>query len=136
MAALEDDYFKPAKALFQLQARLKRAGITLPLDSVPSASDGDSSNSNSADEDLEVILDSECNVIHAPDQFGAGQQATFFGSKAVSAVNEFVKMAFPTAASTPEFFIFDNNCKLCTHQDTIGDDHFAAMGMPVDIVTV
>ncbi|KAG1809657.1 uncharacterized protein BJ212DRAFT_1527394, partial [Suillus subaureus] len=59
--------------------------------------------------------------------------AMFFGSEAVSAVNEFAKAVFPTAASTPEYFIFDNNCKLHAHQDAIGDDHFAATGMPVDV---
>ncbi|KIK33578.1 hypothetical protein CY34DRAFT_110600 [Suillus luteus UH-Slu-Lm8-n1] len=84
--------------------------------------------SNSTDEDLEVIVDSECDV-----------WATFFGSEAVSAVNltfklkEFAKAVFPTAASTPEYFVFDNNCKLRAHQDAIGDDHFAATGMPVDV---
>ncbi|KAG2139346.1 hypothetical protein DEU56DRAFT_871163 [Suillus clintonianus] len=100
--ALEDAYFKPAKALFQLRVRLKRAGITLPLDS---------------------LIMRPCGVILA--------RATFFGSEAVSA--EFAKMVFPTAASTPEFFVFDNNCKLRAHQDAIGDDHFAATGMPVDV---
>ncbi|KAG2156704.1 uncharacterized protein EDB93DRAFT_1238962 [Suillus bovinus] len=132
--ALEDAYFKPTKALFQLRAQLKRAGITLPLDSVPSPSDSGSS-SNSTDEDLEAILDLECDGKpensnkHLRAQFA---RATFFGSEAVSAVNEFVKVVFPTAASTPEYFVFDNNCKLCAHQDASGDDHFAATGMPVD----
>ncbi|KAG2034218.1 hypothetical protein BDR03DRAFT_935321 [Suillus americanus] len=134
--ALEDAYFKPAKALFQLRAQLKRAGITLPLDSVPSASDSGGSNSNSAGEDLEVILDSECDGKldngnrHLRARFA---RATFFGSEAVSAVNEFAKTVFPTAVSTLEFFVFDNNCKLHAHQDTIGDDHFATTGMPVDV---
>ena len=58
--ALEDAYFKPTKALFQLRARLKRAGITLLLDSVSSPSNSGSSNPNSTDEDPELILDSEC----------------------------------------------------------------------------
>ncbi|KAG1733287.1 hypothetical protein EDB19DRAFT_1929099 [Suillus lakei] len=134
--ALEDAYFKPAKALFQLRARLKRAGVTLPLDSVPSPSDSGSSNPNSADEDLEVIVDSECDGKpengnkHLRARF---VRATFFGSEAVSAVNEFAKAVFPTATSTPEYFVFDNNCKLHAHQDAIGDDHFAATGMPVDV---
>ncbi|KAG1720182.1 hypothetical protein EDB19DRAFT_1930573 [Suillus lakei] len=123
--ALEDAYFKPAKALFQLRVRLKRAGVTLPLDSVPSPSDSGSSNPNSADEDLEQLIMRPCGVILA--------RATFFGSEAVSAVNEFAKAVFPTATSTPEYFVFDNNCKLRAHQDAIGDDHFAATGMPVDV---
>ncbi|KAG2746555.1 hypothetical protein P692DRAFT_201877121 [Suillus brevipes Sb2] len=153
--ALEDAYFKPAKALFQLRARLKRAGVTLPLDSVPSPTDSGSSNPNSAEEDLEVIVDSECDGKpengnkHLRARFGRRRthneqlimrpcgvilaRATFFGSEAVSAVNEFAKAVFPTAASTPEYFVFDNNCKLRAHQDTIGDDHFAATGMPVDV---
>ncbi|OJA20539.1 hypothetical protein AZE42_01607 [Rhizopogon vesiculosus] len=153
--ALGDAYFKPEKALFQLRARLKRAGITLPLDSVPSPSDSGSSNPNSADEDLEVILDSECDGKpengnrHLRARFGQRRthneqlimrpcgvilaRATFFGSEAVSAVYEFAKTVFPTAASTPEYFVFDNNCKLRAHQDAIGDDHFAATGMPVDV---
>ncbi|KAG2743488.1 hypothetical protein P692DRAFT_201886487 [Suillus brevipes Sb2] len=153
--ALEDAYFKPAKALFQLRARLKRAGVTLPLDSVPSPTDSGSSNPNSAEEDLEVIVDSECDGKpengnkHLRARFGRRRthneqlimrpcgvilaRATFFGSEAVSAVNEFAKAVFPTAASTPEYFVFDNNCKLRAHQDAIGDDHFAATGMPVDV---
>ncbi|OJA10915.1 hypothetical protein AZE42_08231 [Rhizopogon vesiculosus] len=41
-------------------------------------------------------------------------------------------MLVTPAASTPEYFVFDNNCELCAHQDAIGDDHFTATGMPVD----
>lgn len=42
-------------------------------------------------------------------------------------------MTFPTPESTPEFFIFDNNCQLSKHQAAIGDDHFISTAMPVDV---
>ncbi|KAG2157545.1 hypothetical protein DEU56DRAFT_906179 [Suillus clintonianus] len=120
-----------------------------------SSSDSGGSNSNSANKDLEVILDSECDNKpengnrHLRARFSQHQtdnerlimwtcwvilvQARFFGSETIAAVNEFAKMVFPTATSTPEFFIFNNNCKLRAHQDAIGDDHFATTGMPVDV---
>ncbi|KIJ12502.1 hypothetical protein PAXINDRAFT_82820, partial [Paxillus involutus ATCC 200175] len=60
-------------------------------------------------------------------------RATFFGSEVVSAVNDFAKAVFPTMSSTPEYFIFDNNCRLCAHQETIKDTHFCQTGMPVDV---
>ncbi|EDR00638.1 uncharacterized protein LACBIDRAFT_333942 [Laccaria bicolor S238N-H82] len=60
-------------------------------------------------------------------------RATFFGSEAISAVNTFVKATFPTPESTPEYFIFDNNCKLVAHQRVIGDRHFKDTAMPVDV---
>ena len=34
---------------------------------------------------------------------------------------------------TPEFFIFDNNCKLDAHIKRIGDTHFINTGKPVDV---
>ena len=45
----------------------------------------------------------------------------------------FAKATFPTPQSTPEFFIFDNNCKLHAHQQNIGEKHFENTGMPVDV---
>ncbi|KIK73319.1 hypothetical protein PAXRUDRAFT_178760 [Paxillus rubicundulus Ve08.2h10] len=56
-------------------------------------------------------------------------RATFYGSEAVSAVNA----VFPTPDSTPEYFVFDNNCKLHAHQEVIQDQHFAHTGMPVNV---
>ena len=35
--------------------------------------------------------------------------------------------------STPEYFIFDLNCKLQCHAEVIGDGHFERTGMPVDV---
>ncbi|KIJ64147.1 hypothetical protein HYDPIDRAFT_91236 [Hydnomerulius pinastri MD-312] len=55
--------------------------------------------------------------------------ATFYGSEAVSAVNA----VFPTPDSTPEYFVFDNNCKLCAHQEVIQDQYFSHTGLPVDV---
>ncbi|KJA20632.1 hypothetical protein HYPSUDRAFT_1090906 [Hypholoma sublateritium FD-334 SS-4] len=57
--------------------------------------------------------------------------ATFFGSEAISAI--FAKAVFPTPQSTPEFFIFDNNCKLDAHLKQNGDTHFINTGKPVDV---
>lgn len=33
----------------------------------------------------------------------------------------------------PEFFVFDNNCKLHAHLQNIGDEHFKDTAMPVDV---
>lgn len=44
-----------------------------------------------------------------------------------------MKATFPTPQSTPEFFIFDNNCKLDAHQRAIGETHFSGTGKPVDV---
>ncbi|KIJ58235.1 hypothetical protein HYDPIDRAFT_103060 [Hydnomerulius pinastri MD-312] len=143
--ALEEAYFQPAKALFQLRRRLQRAGVTVPSDSIsPEVLDSE-----------EVTLDVECNG--KPEEgnrklqarFGCRRthneqvmmrpcgvilaRATFFGSEAVSAVNDFAKAVFPTARSTPEFLVFDNNCKLRAHQEVIRDSHFSKTGMPVDV---
>ncbi|KAJ7651806.1 hypothetical protein B0H17DRAFT_958294, partial [Mycena rosella] len=45
----------------------------------------------------------------------------------------FAKATFPTPESTPEFFIFDNNCKLDAHQRAIHDENFKDTGKPVDV---
>ncbi|KIJ07033.1 hypothetical protein PAXINDRAFT_121288 [Paxillus involutus ATCC 200175] len=114
---LELAYYKPTKALFQLRARLKKAGVSIPTDSM------------SGSEDTETVEESlimrPCGVILA--------RATFYGSEAVSAVNDFAKAVFPTPQSTPEYFIFDNNCKLRAHQEAIRDTHFSQTGFPVDV---
>lgn len=46
---------------------------------------------------------------------------------------DFAKATFPSPESTPEFFVFDNNCKLDAHQRAINDQHFANTGKPVDV---
>ncbi|KAG6906415.1 hypothetical protein DXG01_014052 [Tephrocybe rancida] len=138
--AKETQYFEQGKALFQLQARLRRAGMVSDTDALSTV--------------LDVEEDSRCdgksptgNQLRALFNQGRthnGQlivrpcgvvisRATFFGSEAVSSVHEFGKAMFPTPESTPEYFVFDNNCKLQAHINTIGDQHFANTGMPVDV---
>lgn len=45
----------------------------------------------------------------------------------------FAKATFPTPESTPEYLIFDNNCRLDAHQRAIGEAHFINTGKPVDV---
>ncbi|KAI6012337.1 hypothetical protein EDC04DRAFT_2956638, partial [Pisolithus marmoratus] len=114
---LEEAYYKPAKALFQLRARLTRAGLSVPSDSVTAE--------EAEDIDEESLIMRPCGIILAC--------ATFYGSEAVSAVNQFAKAVFPTPQSTPEYFIFDNNCKLHAHQEANEDHHFSDTAFPVDV---
>lgn len=77
-------------------------------------------------------------------------RTTLFGSEALTAVKvcsclihfsihwikfmqDFVKQTFPTPESTPEFFIFDNNCQLHSHLMAQDDKHFKDTAMPVDV---
>ncbi|KAJ7741865.1 hypothetical protein B0H16DRAFT_1323588 [Mycena metata] len=143
--SLEAAYFTRGNAMFQLRARLKKAGVAVPDDSVPL---GDAAGPVEVDADdcdgkpeggnrrlraifggrwthNEQLIMRTCGVILS--------RATLFGSEAVSAVNLFAKATFPTPESTPEFFIFDNNCKLDAHQRAIHDDHFKNTGKPVDV---
>ncbi|KAH7927102.1 hypothetical protein BV22DRAFT_1103930 [Leucogyrophana mollusca] len=142
--ACELAYFRPAKALFQLRAKLKKAGISIPSDSVPSGEGAD---------DEEVIIECDGKADEGNQKLRARfgrrrthneqlimrpcgvilSRATFFGSEAISSVNDFAKATFPTPGSTPEYFVFDNNCKLRAHQDKIKDTHFSQTGMPVDV---
>ncbi|KIM42532.1 hypothetical protein M413DRAFT_408395 [Hebeloma cylindrosporum] len=144
--ALETAYFQKGKALFQLRARLHRAGITVPADSA--------STEAPVGDDEEVILEScdgksEGGNRRLQAYFGRRRahnqqlimrpcgiilsRATFYGSEAVSAVNKFAKATFPSPESTPEYFIFDNNCKLDAHQRNINDEHFKDTAKPVDV---
>lgn len=45
----------------------------------------------------------------------------------------FAKATFPSPQSTPEYFIFDNNCKLDAHQRAINEKHFQDTAKPVDV---
>ncbi|KIO03571.1 hypothetical protein M404DRAFT_144986, partial [Pisolithus tinctorius Marx 270] len=142
---LEEAYYKPAKALFQLHARLTRAGLSVPSDSVI-GDEGEDVGEESIECDgksdkgnayclkarfgtqcthNEQLIMRPCGIILA--------QATFYGSEAISAVNEFAKAVFPTPQSTPEYFIFDNNCKLHAHQEAKQDHHFSDTVLPVDV---
>jgi hypothetical protein len=51
----------------------------------------------------------------------------------INPCQEFAKATFPSPESTPEFFVFDNNCKLDAHQRAINDQHFKDTGKPVDV---
>ncbi|EDR03022.1 uncharacterized protein LACBIDRAFT_331992 [Laccaria bicolor S238N-H82] len=113
---LEEAYFRRGKAIFQLRAKLKKAGA-IPVNSILLDLD-------TGEGDDELIM-RPCGIILS--------RVTFFGSEAISAVNTFVKATFPTPESTPKYFIFDNNCKLVAHQRVIGDKHFKDTAMPVDV---
>ncbi|KIK81568.1 hypothetical protein PAXRUDRAFT_35835 [Paxillus rubicundulus Ve08.2h10] len=109
---LELPYYKLTKALFQLHARLKKAGVSIPTDSVSGSEDA-----KTAEESVECEGKSEQgNHNHLRARFG-----------------DFSKAVFPTPQSTPEYFIFDNNCKLRAHQEAIHDTHFSQTGFPVDV---
>jgi hypothetical protein len=41
--------------------------------------------------------------------------------------------AYLTPESTPEYIIFDSNCKLWCHAEVIGDGYFEQTGMPIDV---
>ncbi|KIJ57565.1 hypothetical protein HYDPIDRAFT_104097, partial [Hydnomerulius pinastri MD-312] len=142
---VEEAYFRPASALFQLRARLKKAGISVATELTDmhdlgeaheTTSTGREGKSEEGNRKLrarfgqrrthnEQLIMRPCGVILA--------RATFFGSEAVSAVNDFAKAVFPTTSSMPEYFVFDNNCKLRAHQEAIKDMHFSQTGMPVDV---
>ncbi|KAF7342791.1 hypothetical protein MSAN_01994700 [Mycena sanguinolenta] len=157
--ALETAYFRRGDAMFQLRSRLKKAGVSVPDDSVPIA---ESLNDHEVVFEIgpkgPVEVDTESESCEGKPENGNRRlratfggrwthneqlimrtcgvilsRATLFGSEAVSAVNLFAKATFPTPESTPEFFIFDNNCKLDAHQRAIGDDHFNRTGKPVDV---
>ncbi|KAJ7508142.1 hypothetical protein B0H11DRAFT_1704742 [Mycena galericulata] len=140
--ALETAYFKRGDAMFQLRSRLKKAGVSVPDDSISSNGpvevedtdcDGKPEGGNRRLRAIfggrwthnEQLIMRTCGVILS--------RATLFGSEAVSAVNTFAKATFPTPESTPEFFIFDNNCKLDAHQRANNDEHFKNTGKPVDV---
>ncbi|KAJ7106902.1 hypothetical protein C8R44DRAFT_637688, partial [Mycena epipterygia] len=153
--ALEKAYFSRGKALFQLRSRLKKAGVAVQDDSVPpgvSAEEFDDEVIIESGRDGPTVVDCDGkpevgNRTHRA-YFGARRthneqlimracgvilsRATFFGSE-VSAVNDFAKATFPPPESTPEYFVFDNNCKLDAHQRAMKDQHFAKTGMPVDV---
>ncbi|KAK7026326.1 hypothetical protein R3P38DRAFT_3269302 [Favolaschia claudopus] len=158
--ALETAYFKRGNAMFQLCSRLKKAGVSVPNNSVS----GLDTSREGEDEEVVFEMGPGGPVELDPDEcegkpetgnrrmraiFGGRwthneqlimrpcgvilSRATLFGSEAVSAVHAFAKATFPTPESTPEFFIFDNNCKLDAHQRAIGDEHFKNTGKPVDV---
>ncbi|KAJ7168381.1 hypothetical protein C8R43DRAFT_877227 [Mycena crocata] len=149
---LENAYFSRGKGLFQLRSRLKKAGVAVQEDSVPPGfSDEDFDDEVVIEGDIAADCDgkSETGNRTLRAYFGARRthneqlimrscgvilsRATFFGSEAISSVNTFAKATFPTPESTPEFFVFDNNCKLDAHQRAIGDRHFENTGKPVDV---
>ncbi|KAJ7028171.1 hypothetical protein C8F04DRAFT_1044296 [Mycena alexandri] len=156
--ALETAYFKRGEAMFQLRSRLKKAGVYVPDDSVanqaveadhevifdlgpkgpveidPESCDGKPEAGNRRLRAIfggrwthnEQLIMRTCGVILS--------RATLFGSEAVDSSNKlFAKATFPTPESTPEYFIFDNNCKLDAHQRAINDQHFKNTGKPVDV---
>ncbi|RDB15791.1 hypothetical protein Hypma_003744 [Hypsizygus marmoreus] len=152
---LEKAYYKRGDAIFQLRLRLKKAGVVVSVDSVPlemNVRDDEAVIMESTSQGLVEVITcdgkSESGNQKVQAYFGRRRthneqlimwpcgvilsRATFYGSEAVSAVHTFAKATFPTPESTPEFFIFDNNCKLDAHQRSINDTHFTNTGKPVD----
>ncbi|KAF9477654.1 hypothetical protein BDN70DRAFT_810293 [Pholiota conissans] len=111
--ALEHAYFEKGKSLLQLRKRLKNVHANQQGHQLEDI------------EDLDEIIANTCGVVAAC--------APLYGSEAVSGVNEFAKATYPTPESTPEFFIFDNNCRLDLHQRATGDHHFKDTAKPVDV---
>ncbi|KAH6907643.1 hypothetical protein BKA70DRAFT_1104746 [Coprinopsis sp. MPI-PUGE-AT-0042] len=121
------------KSLFQLQQKAQRVGQAKPQVDATSDCDGKNESGNRAYRAQfrrrrthnEQFIIRPCGMIVA--------RATFHGSEAISSVYDFAKATFPSSESTPEFFIFDNNCQLDKHLKAIGDLHFAKTGRPVDV---
>ncbi|KAJ6455114.1 hypothetical protein C8R47DRAFT_1251149 [Mycena vitilis] len=146
--ALETAYFKRGDAMFQLRSRLKKAGVSVPDDSVPiDGVEDDHEVTFEMGPDGPVEVESgDCDG--KPETGNRRQMRAIFGGRWTH--NEqlimrtcgvilshfftaFAKATFPTPESTPEFFIFDNNCKLDAHQHAINDQHFKDTGKPVDV---
>ncbi|KAJ8688737.1 hypothetical protein PTI98_013495 [Pleurotus ostreatus] len=149
----ESHYFEKGQALFQLSARLKKAGVTSTTDAMGGVNDEEYDNlaklENDNEEDLdcdgkpeitrqsvkaafgrrythaELLIMRPCGVILS--------RATMYGSEAISGVHFAAKATFPTQNSTPEFFFYDSNCKLIAHQRSIHDHHFDQTARPVDV---
>ncbi|KAL4257788.1 hypothetical protein AB1N83_013934 [Pleurotus pulmonarius] len=145
---VEQAYFEKGSAMFQLRARLKRAGYMAPQDSFSAGSQledleepegppvecNDKPVSSSSRvkglfthnfTHTQLLFMRPCGVILS--------RVTMYGSEAISAVSQAAHATFPTPESTPEFLFFDNNCKLVAHQRRYGDTHFANTGQPVDV---
>ncbi|KAJ3500454.1 hypothetical protein NLJ89_g9787 [Agrocybe chaxingu] len=145
-AALEDQHIQRGKAMFQLRAKLKRANISVPLDSAP---DDGATVVHDQEDEIEVEVQSTVSKKKLKAIFGRRRthneqlimrpcgiiisRATFYGAEAITDVNTFAKATFPTPQSTPEFFIFDNNCQLHYWQKANHETHFENTGQPVDV---
>ncbi|KAG6914131.1 hypothetical protein DXG01_002276 [Tephrocybe rancida] len=142
---MESEYYQRGKAIFQLQARLRKARHDLQKDSVDTTGDS----SITAFDDISCDRKSTAGNRQGRALFSGGRthneqlimrpcgvvtsRATFFGAEAISSVWEFIKATFPTHKSTPKFFVFDNNCKLQAHIHALKDHHFDNTGMPVNV---
>ncbi|KAG9224286.1 hypothetical protein CCMSSC00406_0004785 [Pleurotus cornucopiae] len=135
--------------MFQLRARLKRAGITAPADSVGASEiedvllddvtvDAVGCEDKSSSKSSHVKGSFSHNVTHTQLLFMRPcgiilSRATLFGSEAISAVLQAACATFPTPESTPEYLFYDTNCKLLAHQRYNHDTHFLHTGQPVDV---
>lgn len=107
---LEKAYFKKGKGIFQLRARLKKAGVAVPVDSVPLEDIHDSDSGD--DEALECDGKHEGGNRRLRAYFGRRRthneqlimrpcgvilsRATFFGSEAISAVHVREQVLIPS----------------------------------------
>ncbi|KAH6911335.1 hypothetical protein BKA70DRAFT_1460642 [Coprinopsis sp. MPI-PUGE-AT-0042] len=146
---VETAYFAKGKAMFQLRSRLKNLGLPSTVINDPAAvappvmdEEEEVTAEDCGEKPLtgnrtyraafgckrthnEQLIERSCGVILS--------RTTFYGSEAVSGVLKYAKATFPTPASVPDFFIFDNNCKLLAHMRAIGDTHFSKTKTPVDV---
>ncbi|KAL4256186.1 hypothetical protein AB1N83_012856 [Pleurotus pulmonarius] len=145
----EQAYYEKGTAMFQLRAHLKRAGITVPADSIgaseiedipldDTATNNRGCNNKSSSKSGHIKGSFSHNVTHTQLFFMRPcriilSQATLFGSEAISAVLQAVHATFPTPESTPEYLFYDTNCKLLAPQHYNHDTHFLHTGQPIDV---
>ncbi|KAJ7166282.1 hypothetical protein B0H12DRAFT_1040638, partial [Mycena haematopus] len=108
-------------AMFQLRSRLRNAGSASQNTELPRLK-GKVGRSWTHNEQLFVRC---CGVIIS--------RATFFGSEGIA--GDFLKATFPVEypGSMPSYIFYDNNCQFLKHLQSIGDNYFENVGLPVDV---
>ncbi|TFK45431.1 hypothetical protein OE88DRAFT_1721508 [Heliocybe sulcata] len=143
---LEQNYERRDGAMFTLKARLERATVANPVDSMdPDAPAEETeeialpscpSKSTSGNRKLralfgrrrthnEQIFVRPCGIIVAC--------ATFYGAEGLAQVRDMLYKTFPVPGSMPDIIFYDNNCGLYKHLKAIGDPLINTVGFPVDV---
>ncbi|KDQ05857.1 hypothetical protein BOTBODRAFT_60845 [Botryobasidium botryosum FD-172 SS1] len=148
---VEKQYHARGNSLFVLRNRLEAArAFTSSLDSMPvdpSALAEECStveNADNEEDSEEVKMGKRLRAQFARSRTSNEQliirpcgvivsRTTCFGSEAISAVEEFVRKTFPTAASMPEYFFYDKNCLLWRYVQRRHQEHWKYTAMPVDV---